>query len=343
MAPVATETSPMSVFTTAASPAPTLKAPALVVGSPSSAQDGSYQKLISDLELTRSVERLMVDRLVEGAATLAPAAYGAIYVALGQADLEAMQAALPALLPQLLAGLAHHGTLHVAHAAPVLAGLRSELVLAGFVVLTERDEEGALIAQRPAHSSSSSILLKRKTSTPASAPAPAPTPTPAAASVSLLRRPAPDGAKKAAKKALWTLAAPGAAAGAVDAEALLTAADRARPDAAGCAPARGAGPRRKKACKGCSCGLAELEAEEARGAPVVLVDGAEGGAGGARAVDAAERERLRAAAAAAPKATSSCGSCYLGDAFRCSGCPYLGLPAFKPGEKVEISFDMDDI
>lgn len=43
-----------------------LKGAALAIGSPSTAGDGRYQSLVSDLEATRKVERYMLDRLLDG-------------------------------------------------------------------------------------------------------------------------------------------------------------------------------------------------------------------------------------------------------------------------------------
>lgn len=90
------------------------------------------------------------------------------------------------------------------------------------------------------------------------------------------------------------------------------------------APAPGSGcgedvGGKKRACKDCTCGLAESEAADNVAATASAT---------------IEEKVVRA---------SSCGNCAKGDAFRCAGCPFRGKPAFEPGnERVVLAMDTDD-
>jgi len=62
-----------------------------------------------------------------------------------------------------------------------------------------------------------------------------------------------------------------------------------------------------KPCENCTCGKKELLEE----------------AGGIEKLETGQIE-------------SDCGKCYLGDAFRCASCPFLGKPAFEAGDKLKL-------
>lgn len=123
------------------------------------------------------------------------------------------------------------------------------------------------------------------------------------------------------------------------------------------------GEKRRRACKDCTCGLKELEeAEEQRQKSIqesMLSKMAQSASAEAEAIEKriADREAqknkkkktiVRYTADDMTEIdftiegkTGGCNSCSLGDAFRCDGCPFLGLPAFKPGQVVTIQ-DMGD-
>ncbi|OAL48876.1 DUF689-domain-containing protein [Pyrenochaeta sp. DS3sAY3a] len=113
----------------------------------------------------------------------------------------------------------------------------------------------------------------------------------------------------------------------IDEDDLITAEDMARPiiQPPECRPKAG---KRRRACKDCTCGMKEkIEAEDE--AKRTAADKALN----SLKLDADDLDELDFTVQGK---VGSCGNCALGDAFRCDGCPYIGLPAFKPGEEVRL-------
>ena len=89
---------------------------------------------------------------------------------------------------------------------------------------------------------------------------------------------------------------------------------RAGADEAAAAKASGGCATSKSACKNCSCGRAEAEAA----------------AGDGGVLSEEQKKEFK----------SACGNCYLGDAFRCAGCPMLGQPAGAPAGSTKVTVDL---
>ncbi|KAK3706708.1 electron carrier [Vermiconidia calcicola] len=110
----------------------------------------------------------------------------------------------------------------------------------------------------------------------------------------------------------------------IDPDTLLTEEDRQKPlnIPEACKP----NTKRRRACKDCTCGLAQrIEAEDTAKRASADANLAKLSASDLTEVDFTVQGKV-----------GSCGNCALGDAFRCDGCPYIGLPAFKPGEEVRL-------
>ena len=187
--------------------------------------------------------------------------------------------------------------------APVVIGLsdaaaanqlQNSLVLSGFTSVHQRSVDGLVVleATKPAWSAGASAKLSfaRKTAAPAASPAATST---------------------------WNLSGGALAEDdlMVDEDDLLareTERVEMKPKVQPSDCGTGAPGAKRKACKNCTCGLAEELTVEERGA----------------------------VAATTSASKSACGNCSLGDAFRCAGCPFLGQPAFvnnKVGGAVKLA------
>ncbi|KAL7271622.1 electron carrier [Rhizina undulata] len=272
-----------------------------------------------------STDVQMLDRVALGHASLPEVAYTTVLLL---SDPNAPTKLENPLLEKIIASMVPGGVWKSQRNE--LGDDRMAVIMAGFLV-EDRGEEGTVLV-KPEYTSSAAVPLRlvRKNDTPAVT-------TPAVPTIT---------AKPAALSGVGFIDfsddLEDEDEDLIDEDTLLDDNDLAAPiqQPPECQPKPG---KRRRACKDCTCGLREQLEEE---------DNSRRSAGD-KALEAAKEKvkngvKLEAGDLAEIDFTvegkvSSCGSCYLGDAFRCAGCPYIGLPAFKPGEQVRIDMADDQL
>jgi hypothetical protein len=152
---------------------------------------------------------------------------------------------------------------------------------------------------------------------PAATSIPIPTSAPGSARPLNFKRRTTD---KAKRSALWALDSPLLPDGG---RSLLTEQDKQQP-ACVFPDTEGKPVKRRRACKDCTCGLKELNEEEDKGKQEFFLEGDDDIPDHLKTATTGTEGVWPTEKRAEAKKTSSCSSCYLGDAFRCNSCPYLG-------------------
>ncbi|KEY72996.1 hypothetical protein S7711_04660 [Stachybotrys chartarum IBT 7711] len=258
----------------------------------------SFDRAATDLQ--------MLDRVSAGLATLPPAAYDAVLVLTDDHDSAAVldRKVFAALVPAMKVG----ARLETQNGRPLGKDDAREAILAGLVgegARFEKVEEEEVVVPLK-------LGLKKKSATVAAPPVAA-VPNNGVVTMSL------DDLDDVDDDDI------------IDEDTLMTEDDLKRPiqQPPECQPKPG---RRRRACKDCTCGLAEqIEKEDAqrRAAADTQLNTFKLASDDLNELDFTVQGK-----------TGSCGNCALGDAFRCDGCPYIGLPPFKPGEEVRLLNDV---
>ncbi|KAI9630198.1 hypothetical protein KEM48_012231 [Puccinia striiformis f. sp. tritici PST-130] len=283
----------------------------LLVGSAQSIKNGTYTKLITRFDnqegpSTSVIEKQLSDRISDGATTLLPSHFDVIHLVVDCQDLSSNN-------PPSSSAQSSSNFLNL-----ILPSLKPS----GKLTWTTQSDLSVI---ESALKQSSGMVDVQLVSGPDGSQLV--TATKSASNSVTINLP-----KKSTKASLWSFSTTNETE-LIDDTSLLTEEDLKKPEniitSEDCNPKKA-----KKACKNCTCGLRELELSQEDDLPAHLKNPGQ---------PTSDQDPSKLIVNGVAKTlTSSCGSCYLGDAFRCSSCPYLGMPAFEPGQPVKLTAEMGD-